>query len=152
MWTLSNQDEEPLAGKKGKVTLDARVGSKHTRQRQTGRGREKVWTKYWCGTPLFTCHYPKSKSMVLEFLTIFSILILSILLSQWLYAVKSRSTNQRLIRRSEGKAKILQEMPEMASQASKKMHAPLCGAPAKMTHHQCEGPRLNRIVWFKLVY
>ena len=88
--------------------------------------------------------------MVLEFLHIFLILILSILLSQRLYAVKSRSTNQRLIRRSEGKAKILQEMPKMAAQASKKMHVPLCGTPAKTNHHQCKGPRLNRIVWFKL--
>ena len=70
---------------------------------------------------LFTCHYPKSKSMVLEFLYIFLILILSILLSQRLDAVKSRSTNQRLIRRSEGKAKILQEMPKMAAQARKCM-------------------------------
>ena len=54
--------------------------------------------------------------------------------------------------KSEGKAKILQEMPKMAAQASKKMHVPLCGAPAKMTHHQCEGPQLNRIVWFNLAY
>jgi len=87
--------------KKGKITLDSRVGSKHTRQRQTGRGREKVWTKYWCGQwqrnspPLFTCHYPKSKSMVLEFLHIFFILILSILLSQWLITLSNQEAPTR---------------------------------------------------------
>lgn len=67
-------------------------------------------------------------------------------------AARRTFTNQRLIRNSEGKAKILQEMPKMAAQASKKMHVPLCGAPAKTNHHQCKGPRLNRIVWFTLAY
>ena len=54
--------------------------------------------------------------------------------------------NQRLVRRNEGKAKVLQEMPNMAVQASKKMQMPLCQASAKMTHNQCKGPRLTNIV------
>ena len=45
-------------------------------------------------------------------------------------------TNQRLVRKSEGKTKALQQMPNMAVRAGKKIQMPLCGAPAKMTHNQ----------------
>ena len=86
--------------KKNEVTLDSRVRSKHTRPRQTDRGREKVWINYWCGwwwrnsPPEFTClHYPKSR--VLKFLHIFLILILSILLSQWLITLSNQEAPTR---------------------------------------------------------
>ena len=55
-------------------------------------------------------------------------------------------TNQRLVRKSEGKAKVLQEMSNRAVQASKKMQMPLCQASAKMTHNQYKGPGLTNIV------
>ena len=45
-------------------------------------------------------------------------------------------TNQRLSRKSEGKAKILQEML-----------MPLYRATQKMSHKQCRGPRLTSIVF-----
>ena len=54
-------------------------------------------------------------------------------------------TNQRLIRKSEGKAKMLQETEAKNGCSSKQ--EPLCGAHAKMTYHQYKGSRLTSTVF-----
>ena len=51
--------------------------------------------------------------------------------------------NQRLIRKSKGKAKMLQETEAKNGGSSKQeMQLPPCRIPAKTTHHQGKGPSL----------
>ena len=80
----------------------------------SGRGRQRSLQEEFRRHTLHACEWPPPKR------------------HSHTKATSKILTNLRLLRKSEGKAKILQEMPRMAVQESTKMQMPLCGAPQKI--------------------